>query len=120
MHYAGASKQIATFVTFFVSAVLHELIFSVSFKTFRPWFFMGMLVQFPLILAGKFVKGTRAGNFVVWSSLFCGFPLLEVRIACCVRARKCARCVFVCVCVCVCVRVRARTRLCVVSTRRNT
>jgi hypothetical protein len=39
------SKTIATFTTFLISAILHELLFSVAFKTLRPWFFVGMLVQ---------------------------------------------------------------------------
>ena len=41
--YTGASKLVAMIATFFFSAVFHEILFSVSFKTFRPWFFMGML-----------------------------------------------------------------------------
>jgi hypothetical protein len=70
-HYGGASSGIAIFGTFAFSAVFHgtffclvdclsfvsrcahnflpasgaELLFSVAFKTFRPWFFLGMLVQ---------------------------------------------------------------------------
>jgi len=39
--YSGVSKGAAILGTFFFSAVFHELIFSVSFKTFRPWFFAG-------------------------------------------------------------------------------
>lgn len=79
MHYAGVSKNIATFTTFLISAVLHELLFSVAFKTFRPWFFVGMLIQIPLIIVSRNFRGKRRGNFIVWLSLFAGQPLLEVR-----------------------------------------
>ena len=32
------------------------MIFSVSFKTFRPWFFLGMLAQIPLIILSQQVR----------------------------------------------------------------
>lgn len=76
--YSGVSKNWAVFATFFFSAVFHELIFSVSFKTFRPWFFFGMLMQVPLMAIGKHFKSRRRGNYLVWWSLFSGQPLLEL------------------------------------------
>ena len=78
MHYGHVSKRAATFITFLLSAVLHELLFSVAFKTARPWFFLGMMAQVPLILVGRSFRGTRRGNYLVWLSLFSGQPLLEV------------------------------------------
>jgi hypothetical protein len=52
-HYTGVSPSVATAATFFVSALLHELIFSVAFKTMRPWFFLGMVMQLPLMALGR-------------------------------------------------------------------
>ena len=71
-------RDVAVLFTFLLSAFLHEVIFSVAFKTIRPYFFLGMLLQVPLVLMTHSLKGTRRGNLVVWISLFCGHPLLEI------------------------------------------
>jgi hypothetical protein len=78
IHYAHFGKKYALFFTFLLSAVVHEIVFSVSFKTARPWFFLGMLGQIPLITLSKRFQGTRRGNFIVWLSLFLGQPLIEL------------------------------------------
>ena len=62
-----------------MSAILHELLFSVAFKTFKAWFFLGMLGQLPMIVISRYFRGKRRGNFLVWLSLFASQPLLEVR-----------------------------------------
>lgn len=77
-HYTGASQHVAMLATFFISAVAHELIFSVSFKTLRPWFFSGMILQLPLMAAGRHLTNKRRGNTLVWCSLFLGQVLLEL------------------------------------------
>lgn len=90
----GVSRRTAVLATFFFSAVAHELICLVAFKSLRPWFFVAMLLQLPLMAAAKppasadarggEMKGDvhgasgRAGNYLVWWSLFTGQPLLEV------------------------------------------
>jgi hypothetical protein len=76
-YYTGMDKKVASFATFFFSAVFHEIIFSVSLKTFRPWFFLGMLLQIPLMAVGRNLS-SRKGNYLVWWSLFSGQPLLEL------------------------------------------
>jgi hypothetical protein len=76
--YAGASRAASVLATFFVSALAHEVIVCVAFKTFRPWFFLGMLAQLPLTALGAGLRGRRRGNLVVWASLFIGQPLLEI------------------------------------------
>lgn len=78
IHYAHAGKQVALFIVFLLSAAAHEIIFSVSFKTARPWFALGMLAQIPLISISRQFKGTRRGNFIVWFSLFLGQPMIEI------------------------------------------
>ena len=34
--------------------------------------------QIPLIMASRHFRGHRRGNVLVWMSLFCGQPLLEI------------------------------------------
>lgn len=72
------SKEVALLGTFFISAILHEVVFSVAFKTVRGWFFAGMLLQIPLIALSAQLRGTRRGNLTVWLSLFLGQPMLEM------------------------------------------
>jgi len=72
-------------ITFLFSAFMHELIFWVTLKVVRPWFFLGMFGQIPLIFLSKFLvdklpknNARRWGNIFVWCSLFLGQPLLEI------------------------------------------
>ncbi len=68
-------------ITFFVSALLHELILGCAFRTLRPYFFGAMLLQLPLITLSHLVRGPRAGNAFVWLSLWLGQPLLHLLYA---------------------------------------
>jgi len=77
-HFTSASKEAAMVATFSVSAILHEVIFSVAFKTLRPYFFLGMLGQIPLIVMSRGMKGTKRGNLLMWLHLFFGFPALMI------------------------------------------
>ena len=43
-HYTGVGPGVAVGATFLLSALFHELIASVAFKTLRPWFFLGARV----------------------------------------------------------------------------
>ena len=74
----GVPRHVSMLAVFLFSAVFHELLFSVAFKTFRPWFFLGMLGQVPLIAGSKAFEGTRRGNYIVWLALFLGQPFLEL------------------------------------------
>ena len=66
------------FATFFISAIFHELIFSAAFKVCRPFFFLGMILQLPLMWLGRFFVSKRRGNMLVWTSLFVGQVCLEI------------------------------------------
>lgn len=68
------SRRVSTFVVFFVSAVLHEMLVSVPFHMVRPWAFIGMMMQIPLVgltkyLSRKYPDGL-IGNVLFWMS-FC-------------------------------------------------
>ena len=76
--YVGASRNASVVTAFVISAIAHEVIFSVSFHTLRPYFLLGMLAQLPLQHFGKELVGRRRGNFLVWMSIFLGQPLLEL------------------------------------------
>ena len=68
-------KSQATFVTFLLSALVHELIMFCMFKKLRGYLFMSQLLQVPLVAVSrtKILKGkTVLGNLVFWIGLFVG------------------------------------------------
>jgi len=78
IHYFNISKKSAVFMTFFISAVLHEFLMLLAFKMIRPWFLLAMLSQVPLIMVSNKWKGERIGNIIMWVSLMFGQPVIEV------------------------------------------
>jgi diacylglycerol O-acyltransferase-1 len=70
----GLSKKGATFVVFFLSAVLHEVLISVPCHMIRIHSFLAMMGQIPLIILtkkiDKRIPGSSIGNFIFWIS-FC-------------------------------------------------
>ena len=59
---------------FFLSAILHEVAVSVPFHMIRPWSFLGMMFQLPLVGITKYLyrrqPGSSIGNLIFWLS-FC-------------------------------------------------
>jgi len=85
IHTAKTTKITATLLTFLYSAVIHELIFSVSFRVLRPWLFLAMFAQIPMIyLSGVLYEKLDAnhrdrwGNVFFWLSFFLGQPMVEI------------------------------------------
>ncbi|KAK4530132.1 hypothetical protein CCYA_CCYA03G0989 [Cyanidiococcus yangmingshanensis] len=74
------SKAAAGFATFLVSAVLHEYLFAVAFKTISVGIFLGMMIQVPGIWLTRHscFRGRRRGNLLMWLMLFLGHPLGEL------------------------------------------
>jgi len=68
------SKNAATFIVFFVSAVIHEVLISIPFHMISYWSFIGMMGQLPLITFTKYFdskfQGSSIGNVIFWLS-FC-------------------------------------------------
>lgn len=68
------SKSMASFVVFLLSAIIHEVLISVPFHMVRPWSFIGMMLQIPLVAITKYLyhkfPGSSSGNFIFWVS-FC-------------------------------------------------
>jgi sterol O-acyltransferase len=73
------SRSSATFVTFFLSACVHELIMLCLFKKVRGYLFAMQLMQLPLVSLSrtKLLKGRELlGNVVFWFGLFVGPSIL--------------------------------------------
>ncbi|KAL0491079.1 diacylglycerol O-acyltransferase [Acrasis kona] len=72
------SKSVALWLTFFLSAFVHELCMSIVFRTLRYYFFLAMMLQIPFVsLAERFKnQNKRLGNCLMWMSLFTGQPLM--------------------------------------------
>jgi hypothetical protein len=83
---AKASPVTATLWTFLFSAVYHELIFFVAFRVLRPWFFLAMFAQVPMIFISRWMLAKLDtspnrqfwGNINVWLGFFLGQPLIEI------------------------------------------
>ncbi|KAL7533971.1 hypothetical protein ACHAWF_004681 [Thalassiosira exigua] len=76
----GLSKTGATFVVFFVSAVMHEVLISVPCHMIRLHSFLAMMGQMPLIFLTKVIDrrypGSSIGNVIFWISFcFVGQPM---------------------------------------------
>ncbi|KAJ7224178.1 MBOAT, membrane-bound O-acyltransferase family-domain-containing protein [Mycena pura] len=75
------SRGWAMFITFLVSAVVHELVMTVVTKKFRFYLFFLQIFQIPLIMLSRMpvIKRNKLlGNVVFWLGLYAGFPLLCV------------------------------------------
>ncbi|KAF5387329.1 hypothetical protein D9757_005730 [Collybiopsis confluens] len=75
------SKRNAMFVTFLLSACVHELVMVVVTRKFRFYLFLMQLAQIPLIALNSvpFIKQNKLlGNLMFWTGLYAGFPLLCV------------------------------------------
>lgn len=69
------SRNAATFFTFLLSALVHEMIMAIMFKKLRGYLFWMQLAQMPLILfsRSKLMKGRVVlGNVIFWVGLFIG------------------------------------------------
>ncbi|CAG8543841.1 11664_t:CDS:2 [Funneliformis mosseae] len=75
------SKRDATFMTFFLSSLIHELVMVVVSKKIRMYLFVLQMLQLPLIWLSKLptIKEKKwLGNAFFWFGLFLGPPLLGI------------------------------------------
>ena len=61
--------------TFFFSALLHEWVLSLLFKSIMPILTVMMLSQIPLFVITRNMHGKKIGNVLVIFGLFFGIPL---------------------------------------------
>ncbi|KAI6884995.1 acyl-CoA/sterol acyltransferase, partial [Hortaea werneckii] len=69
------SRNAATFVTFLLSALVHEMCMAIMFKKVRGYLFWMQLLQMPLVMVSrsKLLKGRVVlGNVIFWMGLFVG------------------------------------------------
>ncbi|KAI9762562.1 MAG: acyl-CoA/sterol acyltransferase [Chaenotheca gracillima] len=69
------SRTAATFITFFLSAVVHELVMWSIFRTLRGYLMIMQMMQLPLVMLSRtrLLKGRRVlGNVVFWVGIFTG------------------------------------------------
>eukprot|EP00753_Platysulcus_tardus_P001286 PLAT11244.1.p1 GENE.PLAT11244.1~~PLAT11244.1.p1 ORF type:complete len:506 (-),score=204.46 PLAT11244.1:1212-2729(-) len=82
VRFGGMSRMAAMFAVFFVSALIHEMVFFIAFKVLRPWLFLGMLAQPVMIVIDKAafsIHGSATlGNVLMWLNLVIGQPLMEL------------------------------------------
>lgn len=77
----GFSKGAAMFVTFLLSAFLHEVVMAIVSGKIRGYLFGAQMAQMPLILLSRvpFIRNNETlGNLIFWAGLMCGFPLLNI------------------------------------------
>lgn len=73
------SSSTSKLITFLFSAVLHEYCLCVIIKLFRPYMFIMMMMQMPLMIFGKkYFKNTTKGNYFFWFSILIGNCLIFV------------------------------------------
>jgi sterol O-acyltransferase len=73
----GYSNEFSAFITFLVSSIFHEFILILTFRLVMPYLFLSQMLQIPLIIIGKKLKGTSQGNFFFWAGIIVGIPLLS-------------------------------------------
>jgi len=73
----GYSNEFSAFITFLVSSIFHEFILILTFRLIMPYLFLSQMLQIPLIMIGKKLKGTSQGNFFFWAGIIVGIPLLS-------------------------------------------
>ncbi|KAK0466990.1 MBOAT, membrane-bound O-acyltransferase family-domain-containing protein [Desarmillaria tabescens] len=75
------SRTSAMFLTFFLSACVHELVMVIVTQKIRMYLFLLQLIQIPLIAMSRMPiikQNQMLGNVVFWLGLYAGFPLLCV------------------------------------------
>ncbi|CAO3662247.1 unnamed protein product [Umbelopsis vinacea] len=75
------TKMNATFLTFFLSSCLHELVLVIVTRKIRMYLFILQMLQIPLIVIGRHPiirKRSWLGNAFFWAGMFVGPPLLGI------------------------------------------
>lgn len=69
----------ACLFTYLFSAIFHEILMMVCFRSFKFYLFFLMFLQFPLSWLGeRLYKNTTIGNIIFWSNILMGMPLIFI------------------------------------------
>lgn len=74
------SRPAATVITFFISALAHELIMGCITKKLRGYGFFAMMLQMPIVMVqrSKWVRGrTLLNNVLFWCSMILGLSMVR-------------------------------------------
>ncbi|KJE97084.1 MBOAT family protein [Capsaspora owczarzaki ATCC 30864] len=75
------SRRSATFATFLISSIIHEMVLAVSLRVFSPYLFILQMSQLLWIYLFRQWKGLVYGNLFVWFGLIIGPPMLSLAYA---------------------------------------
>lgn len=79
IHRFKLSKNLSVWLTFALSALMHEVIMAITFRSVKPWLFLAMISQNLFMMIDRIFKPSpTVGNVLVWLSLFLGQPLLSI------------------------------------------
>ncbi|KAF2637214.1 hypothetical protein P280DRAFT_112095 [Massarina eburnea CBS 473.64] len=73
------SRPLATTITFFISALAHELVMGCITRKFRGYGFIAMMLQMPIVMVqrSKWVRGrTLLNNVLFWCSMILGLAMM--------------------------------------------
>lgn len=97
------SRPAATFITFLISALAHELIMGCITKKLRGYGFVAMMLQMPIVLVqrSKYVRGrVLLNNVLFWVSMILGLSMVSLVLLFLANEAnlfgRCAHCTFWC------------------------
>lgn len=73
------SRPVATAITFFISALAHELVMGCITRKFRGYGFVAMMLQMPIVMIQRtpwIRKRTLLNNVLFWVSMILGLSMM--------------------------------------------
>ena len=77
--HAPVSRPVATFITFLISALAHELVMGCITKKLRGYGFFAMMMQMPIVMVqrSRWLRGrTLLNNVLFWCSMVLGLSMI--------------------------------------------
>jgi sterol O-acyltransferase len=74
------SRPVATFITFLVSSIAHELVMGCITRKFRGYGFFAMMLQMPIVLIQRspWIRNrTILNNVLFWCSMISGLSMVR-------------------------------------------
>lgn len=74
------SRPVATFITFLVSSIAHELVMGCITRKFRGYGFVAMMLQMPIVLVqrSRWIRDrTILNNVLFWCSMILGLSMVS-------------------------------------------
>ena len=75
------SRPVATFITFLVSSIAHELVMGCITRKFRGYGFVAMMLQMPIVLVQRspWIRNrTILNNVLFWCSMILGLSMVSL------------------------------------------